>query len=122
MTDDSEPVTPYSGTLPLVMGLARVGGFLDAVSLARITHTFVAFQTGNLVLVGLGVGRGQWSDAAPPAVAIVAFVLGSALVPVVLRSTDRAREVVVRQLLGTASALLLLEVVVVGVVSGLGDG
>src|SRR4051794_21164692 len=120
MTDDSEPVTPYSGTLPLVMGLAMVAGFLDAVSLSRITHTFVAFQTGNLVLVGLGIGRGDWSDAAPPAVAIVAFVLGSALVPMVLRTADRARESVVRQQLGTAAGLLLLEVVVVGIVTGLG--
>src|SRR4051812_44249306 len=120
MTDDSEPVTPYSGTLPLVMGLAMVAGFLDAVSLSRITHTFVAFQTGNLVLVGLGIGRGDW-DAAPPAVAIVAFVLGSALVPMVLRTADRARESVVRQLLGTAAGLLLLEVVVVGIVTGLGE-
>src|SRR5437870_13313127 len=101
MPDDAEPVTPYAGTLPLVMGLAIVAGFLDAVSLARITHTFVAFQTGNLVLVGLGIGRGEWSDAAPPAVAIVAFVIGSALVPVVLRNAE-PRDVVVCKLLGTA--------------------
>src|SRR3954469_22982233 len=102
MSDAAPPVAPYGGTLPLVTALAAVAGCLDAVSLSRITHTFVAFQTGNLVLVGLGIGRGDWSDAAPLAVAIVAFVLGSALVPMVLRTADRARESVVRQLLGTA--------------------
>src|SRR3954451_7863650 len=74
MTDDTEPVTPFPGPLPLVVALASVAGFLDAVSLARITHTFVAFQTGNLVLVGLDVGRGNWTDAAPPALAIVAYL------------------------------------------------
>jgi uncharacterized membrane protein YoaK (UPF0700 family) len=120
MADDIEPVTPYAGTLPLVMALASVAGFLDAVSLARITHTFVAFQTGNLVLVGLGVGRGNWSEAAPPAVAVVAYVLGSALVPVVLRGTVRARGQVVRLLLGTATGLLLVEVLVVAAMCGLG--
>ena len=64
--------------------LAAVTGCLDAVSLARTTRTFVGFQTGNLVLVGLGVGRGHFAAAAGPAVAVVAFLIGSALTPAVL--------------------------------------
>jgi uncharacterized membrane protein YoaK (UPF0700 family) len=122
MADDVQPVKPFGGELPLVMALASVAGFLDAISLARITHTFVAFQTGNLVLVGLGVGRGAWSTAAPPAVAVVAYVVGSALVPLELRDATRVRTVALRRLLGTAIALLTVEAVTVAVVCGLGGG
>src|SRR4051812_32661590 len=120
MADDTEPVTSYPGTLPLVVALASVAGFLDAISLARITHTFVAFQTGNLVLVGLGVGRGHWSDAAPPALAIVSYLAGSALVPVVVRGAAGVRRVIVIRLLGTTIGLLLVEAVLVVVVCGAG--
>jgi uncharacterized membrane protein YoaK (UPF0700 family) len=122
MTDDTEPVTPYAGPLVLVVALASVAGFLDAVSLARITHTFVAFQTGNLVLVGLDVGRGHWSDAVPPALAIVAFLAGSALVPTVVRGAAGVRRVIVVRLLGTTIALLLVEAVLVAIVCGVGTG
>jgi uncharacterized membrane protein YoaK (UPF0700 family) len=120
MADDAEPVTSYPGALSLVVALAAVAGFLDAISLARITHTFVAFQTGNLVLVGLGVGRGHWSLAALPAVAIAAYLAGSALVPIVLRTVSTRRAPVVR-LLGTTVALLLVEAVLVAVVCGVGS-
>jgi uncharacterized membrane protein YoaK (UPF0700 family) len=120
MADDVQPVKPFGGELPLVMALASVAGFLDAISLARITHTFVAFQTGNLVLVGLGVGRAAWSTAGPPAVAVLAYVVGSALVPLELRDATRVRKVAVRRLLGTAVALLMVESVAVALVCGLG--
>jgi uncharacterized membrane protein YoaK (UPF0700 family) len=122
MAAETEPVTPSPGPLALVVGLASVAGYLDAISLARITHTFVAFQTGNLVLVGLGVGRGEWSDVAPPALAIVAYLVGSALVPVVLRGAAGVHRVVVVRLLGTTVALLLVEAVAVAVVCGPGTG
>jgi uncharacterized membrane protein YoaK (UPF0700 family) len=122
MTDDTEPVTPYAGPLALVVALASVAGFLDAISLARITHTFVAFQTGNLVLVGLDVGRGNWSDAAPPALAIVAYLAGSALVPMVVRGAAGVRRVIVVRLFGTTIGLLLLEAVLVAIVCGVGPG
>lgn len=122
MTDHTEPVTPYPGPLTLVVALASVAGFLDAISLARITHTFVAFQTGNLVLVGLDVGRGNWSDVAPPALAIVAFLAGSALVPTVVRSAAGVRRVAVVRLLGTTIGLLLVEAVLVAIVCGVGPG
>jgi uncharacterized membrane protein YoaK (UPF0700 family) len=122
MTDDTEPVTPFPGPLPLVVALASVAGFLDAVSLARITHTFVAFQTGNLVLVGLDVGRGNWTDAAPPALAIVAYLAGSALVPTVVRGAAGVRRVIVVRLLGTTIGVLLVEAVLVAIVCGVFPG
>ena len=80
-SEGREPVAPIAGPLLLVAALAAVTGCLDAVSLARLTKTFVGFQTGNTVLVGLGIGRGHFAAAVGPAVAVVAYLAGSALTP-----------------------------------------
>jgi uncharacterized membrane protein YoaK (UPF0700 family) len=116
-----EPVAPLAGSLILVVALAAVTGGLDAVSLARITHTFVGFQTGNLVLVGLGIGRGDFASAAGPSVAVLAYLGGSVLAPVVLRTGARSEGAAVRRLLSIATALLVVNVVVVLVGAGV-DG
>jgi uncharacterized membrane protein YoaK (UPF0700 family) len=121
MSDAAPPVARFAGTLPLVTALAAVAGCLDAVSLARITHTFVAFQTGNLVLVGLGAGRGHWSAAALPAVSVLAYLAGSALVPALLARSAADPKTPVRVLLSISTALLFVEVIVVAVVCGLGS-
>lgn len=118
MSTSGEPVAPYAGTLAVAMTLAGVAGCLDAVSLARITGTFVAFQTGNTVLVGLGLGQGQLVHAGPPAAAVVAYLVGSTLAPVVVRGVTRPI-VAVRRLLAVATALLFVEVLLVVLGAGL---
>lgn len=112
------PVAPLAGTLLLVAGLAAVTGCLDAVSLARVTQTFVGFQTGNLVLVGLGVGRGHFAAAAGPAVAVIAFLVGSAATPAVLAPGMPGPVAAARRLLAIAVALLIANAVVVVVGAG----
>src|SRR3954469_5539105 len=97
-----QPVAPLAGGLLLVAGLAAVTGCLDAVSLARTTRTFVGFQTGNLVLVGLGAGRGHFAVAAAPAVAVVAFLVGSAATPAVLAPGAPGPATAARRLLAMA--------------------
>jgi uncharacterized membrane protein YoaK (UPF0700 family) len=107
------PVAPFTGPLLLVAGLAAVTGCLDAVSLARLTRTFVGFQTGNTVLVGLGLGRGHFATAAGPSVAVVAFLIGTACTPTILRPGAPAPETAARRLLAMAAALLVVNAVVV---------
>jgi uncharacterized membrane protein YoaK (UPF0700 family) len=120
-THAGEPVAPLAGPLLLVVALAAVTGCLDAVSLARITHTFVGFQTGNLVLVGLGVGRRDVASAAGPAVAVLAYLGGSVLTPTLLRTGAPSERASVRRLLSLAASLLVVNVVVVLVGAGV-DG
>ena len=112
-----EPVAPLAGSLILVAALAAVTGCLDAVSLARITRTFVGFQTGNTVLVGLGIGRGDFASAAGPAVAVVAYLGGSVLTPTIAAGAPSERAAV-RRLLSLATALLVVNVPVVLVGAG----
>ena len=123
MTEAGEgraPIAPLAGPLLLVVALAAVTGSLDAVSLARTTHTFVGFQTGNLVLAGLDVGRGEFAAAAGPGVAVLAFLIGTALTPTILAPGAPAPRTAARRLLAIAAALLAVNVVVVLVGAGPG--
>ena len=108
------------GSLAVVAGLAAVTGCLDAVSLARLTGTFVAFQTGNSVLVGLGIGRGHFAVSAPPLVAVLAYLVGSALAPTVAGHGRIPAVLAARRLLGAAVGLLLIEVLLVLIGVGFG--
>ena len=85
-----ERLTPFPGSLALASSLAAVAGCLDALSLDRLTGTFVAFQSGNTVLVGLEVGKGNFARAWPPLAAVLAYIVGSALTPFVIRGTRSA--------------------------------
>ena len=111
-------LAPIEGPLVLAASLAAVAGCLDAISLFRLTGTFVAFQSGNTVLGGLELGRGEWAHAWPPLVAVLAYVVGSACTAFVIGSADgrRAR----RRLLGAATGLLALDAVIVLVGFGAG--
>jgi uncharacterized membrane protein YoaK (UPF0700 family) len=112
------PIAPLAGPLLLLAALAAVTGSLDAVSLARTTHTFVGFQTGNLVLAGLSVGRGDFAAAAGPGVAVLAFLIGTALTPTILAPGAPAPRTAARRLLAITAALLAVNVAVVLVGAG----
>jgi uncharacterized membrane protein YoaK (UPF0700 family) len=116
-----EPVAPIAGPLALVVALAAITGCLDAVSLARLTRTFVGFQTGNTVLVGLGIGRGEFASAAGPAVAVLAYLAGSALTPAILRPGAPSPAAAMPRLLALAAGLLIVNAVTVLVTPGV-DG
>jgi uncharacterized membrane protein YoaK (UPF0700 family) len=104
----------------LAAGLAAVAGCLDALSLARLTGTFVAFQSGNTVLGGLEVGRGNWAQAWPPLVAVGTFIAGSALTPFVIDSAGDVRHAR-RRLFAWATILLAIDALIVLVGFGIGS-
>jgi uncharacterized membrane protein YoaK (UPF0700 family) len=117
--DQPRAATPIPGPLLLAAGLAAVAGCLDALSLARLTGTFVAFQSGNTVLGGLEVGRGNWAQAWPPLVAVVTYIAGSAQTPFVIDSSgdvQRAR----RRLFAWATLFLAIDALIVLVGFGIG--
>lgn len=105
----STPAPALSGSLPFAVTLTAVAGFADAHIFLNVVEVFVANQSGNLVLLGMGVGEGRWSAALRHAVAIVAFAFGVAVVTRIYdwrrRSGQRLRPDLV---LGTEALLLLL--------------
>jgi uncharacterized membrane protein YoaK (UPF0700 family) len=66
------------GPLPLLLiVLTVVTGLVDAVSYLKLGHVFVANMTGNVVLLGLGVGGVSEFSVAVSLAAIGSFLLGA---------------------------------------------
>ncbi|HEY3722277.1 MAG TPA: YoaK family protein [Acidimicrobiia bacterium] len=117
---EPERLTPIPGPLALAACLAAVAGCLDALSLFRLTGTFVAFQSGNTVLAGLELGQGHFARMWPPLVAVLTYVAGSALTPFVIRAGSGAQNAA-RRLLASATALLAADAAVILIGFGAGS-
>ncbi|HEY7176940.1 MAG TPA: YoaK family protein, partial [Micromonosporaceae bacterium] len=59
--------------------LAMVSGATDAIGFVTLGGVFTSVMTGNMVLFGLGVARGDSTLLANAATAIVAFIVGCAI-------------------------------------------
>ena len=59
--------------------LAMVSGATDAIGFVTLGGVFTSVMTGNMVLFGLGVARGDGDLLANSATAIVAFIVGCAV-------------------------------------------
>ncbi len=99
--------------------LAAVSGFVDAFIYLRVYRVFTANQSGNLVLAGMAVGRGQWRDAIVSALSIAAYIGGAA---VVIAAFDRNRESGRRRLRAAlvTEVVVLVVLILVGTVFGRG--
>ena len=56
--------------LALLLALTTLAGVVDAVSIARLNHVFVAAQTGNFVLIGLGIAGIRGFSVAASAISL----------------------------------------------------
>jgi len=65
--------------LAVAVVLALVAGLVDAVCYGRVFEVFPANQSGNAVLLGIGLGEASALDAWRPAVSILGFGVGVAL-------------------------------------------
>lgn len=74
VTDSDEPKT--AGTVRLGLLLGAVGGFLDAFTYIGHNGVFSNAQTGNVVLVGIYLARGNWARVLRQLLPLLAFVVG----------------------------------------------
>ena len=68
-------LTPRAATV-VACALAVVAGFVDALCLRRLFGVFASAQTGNLVLVGLGLGERTSGVVWRSSLSVVSFVVG----------------------------------------------
>jgi uncharacterized membrane protein YoaK (UPF0700 family) len=59
--------------------LAMMSGATDAIGFIALGGAFTSVMTGNMVLFGLGIARGDASELANTLTAIICFILGCAL-------------------------------------------
>jgi uncharacterized membrane protein YoaK (UPF0700 family) len=100
-----------SESFPVGAILALVGGFLDAYTYVSRGGVFANAQTGNMVLLGLRLADGRWSEALYYLLPIIAFAAGVILAERVQSALKYARAVHWRQI------VILLEL---ALLSGIG--
>lgn len=99
--------------MAVALVLAAITGYVDAVGFTRMFDVFVANQSGNVILFGIGLGDADWEGVWRPAGSMLGFVAGVAIGLLVAR---RLREGV------RAPSLLAIEtVVLLAVAAGAGD-
>jgi uncharacterized membrane protein YoaK (UPF0700 family) len=70
-------VDEQHGPLPaLLLALTVLAGVVDAVSILRLGHVFVATMTGNLVFIGLGLAGAKGFAVGTSALAVGGFLTG----------------------------------------------
>ncbi|MCI1891556.1 YoaK family protein [Schleiferilactobacillus perolens] len=80
LTANHPPVFPLHEQLPAAMILAGVGGFMDAYSYLLHGNVFSSLQSGNVILLGIHLARGQWASSGHYLLPLAAFYLGAFLI------------------------------------------
>jgi uncharacterized membrane protein YoaK (UPF0700 family) len=62
-----------------LIGITATAGWLDALAFLFLGKVFLSFMTGNLLFLGLAAGTGQGGLLGRAAVALAAFLAGSAI-------------------------------------------
>lgn len=78
-----------SESLSVGILLALVGGFLDTYSYILRGHVFANAETGNMVLFGINLSEGNWSEAVVYMIPIISFFSGIMIAEIIKRRYDR---------------------------------
>jgi uncharacterized membrane protein YoaK (UPF0700 family) len=95
--------------VPLLLLLTVVTGFVDAVSILRLGHVFVANMTGNVVFLGFALAGSSGFSISASLVALAAFLAGAAAwgrVPVAGRRAALALTVALEAVLVAAATIV----------------
>ncbi|WP_327068451.1 YoaK family protein [Kitasatospora sp. NBC_01302] len=90
----------------VMFALTMVAGSIDAITFLGLGHVFAALATGNVLLLGFGVGGTAGTPIARPAEALGAFAAGVVLAHVlIVRRLGRSRRWFLATLGGEAALL-----------------
>ncbi|HSQ87712.1 YoaK family protein [Romboutsia sp.] len=99
-----------SESVHLGIFLAIVGGFLDAYTFVGRGGVFANAQTGNIVLVGVEVSRGDWRQAFMYVPPILAFILGVIVAEIMKKRSS------LLFIPDSARAILILEIILLFII------
>lgn len=111
-------VDERDGPLPaLLLALTVLAGVVDATSILRLGHVFVATMTGNLVFIGLAAAGAKGFAVGTSALALCGFVVGVLIGGRACRGAGSHRGLALRNVLGV-KLWLAGAVTVVAVLTG----
>lgn len=105
-----EPIGPYERLLSGSL-LVMAAGVLDSYTYMQDGGVFAGLQTGNLILTGLRIGRGDYGSIIQALVSLVMFAVGVAIIRVVQYHYPNERAVTRKRV------TLLFEILIIVVVS-----
>lgn len=108
-------VDERDGPLPsLLLALTVLAGVLDATSILRLGHVFVATVTGNLLFIGLAAAGAKGFAVSTCALALGGFVIGALIGAQACQAARSHRGLALRNVLGVklwlASAVTLIAI------------
>ncbi len=109
---------PASWHLGLMLALTFSTGVVDAVGYLGLDRVFTANMTGNVVILGMALTGAEDLPVLGPSLALVAFVLGAALVGRALRRAAKGWTTACTLVIALVGAGLA---VLAGVTAALGD-
>ncbi len=87
--------------------LALTGGFLDAYTYITRGGVFANAQTGNIVLMGINIARGDFERVVHYVVPILAFALGILISEIIKATLKKSQHLHWRQLIVLAEIIIL---------------
>ena len=74
----------------LLLGLTWSAGFIDAISFLGLGNVFTANMTGNTILLGIALGRGDLAAALRSSLALAGFCVGAIAGALIVMRGDRS--------------------------------
>ena len=108
MTEEKIRERQVSDSLLVGILLALTGGFLDAYSYLVRGEVFANAQTGNMVLLGIYLSKGQWVKALYYLVPIFSFVVGVVIAQLVKNNYKESTRIHWRQIVIAVELVVLL--------------
>ena len=81
-----------SETMTVGIEMAAAGGFMDAYSYLARGHVFANAQTGNMILLGIGLFNGDMTAISHYGTPILAFALGVAMAEVIRTQISKGHD------------------------------
>ncbi|HAT55937.1 MAG TPA: DUF1275 domain-containing protein [Lactobacillus sp.] len=114
-----QPQQPIYETLLTGMLLAGVGGYLDAYTYIFHDEVFSSLQSGNVILLGLNLANGHFTQALAYVAPILCFTLGAGLANLIEQFFHRPGAVIWQELSILAELLGILAIdLLVGLLPG----
>ncbi|MCM3226928.1 YoaK family protein [Terribacillus saccharophilus] len=104
----------------IILLLCAVSGVIDVLGYIGLSHVFTANMTGNIVLLGIGIGDARQVVLSNAALALVGFVIGIIATVFIQRKSGTSRSILTWEfILILLSAIIILLIPVGGVISSI---